>query len=313
MLQTHDHALVREIRERLPRRSWLREPHLRVLQSGWLGIAGVGLTAVLVILLAYFVALPAVGEQLALQIARPDEMQMGDSMMEGFHKQLVIDTARSKQLQAFADELKLPGDYPLKVYVAKSYQINAFALPGGHVVVFSALLDSLKQADELVALLGHEYGHVQRRHSLRILGRAMSTLIVGGLVFGDVGGVSSTMIEGGDFLRRMHYSRELETEADEFSLQMLEANGLSPQAPIRLFAHFRKLELSDSTEHATEADGVGKLATTLLSSHPLTDDRIAHFHELVKGKADQPQRPTPGLDKAWLALRPDLAQPQTRE
>jgi len=313
MVQTRDHSLVHDIRAQLPRRSWVREPHLRVLQSGWLGIAGVGLAAVLVIILAYFVALPAAGEQLALQMAKPDEIQMGESMMESFATQLEIDTVRSRHLQALADELKLPGDYPLKVYVAKSPQINAFALPGGHVVVFSALLDSLNNADELVALLGHEYGHVQRRHSLRMLGRALSTLIVGGLVFGDVNGISSTMIEGSDFLRRMHYSRELETEADEFSLQMLEANGLSPQAPIRLFAHFRKLEAQNSLEHSSDANSVGKLATTLLSSHPLTDDRIAHFRELVKGIPDQATRPTPALDAAWQVLRPDLASPLNRK
>ena len=87
---------------------------------------------------------------------------MYQSMMQGE----TIDKERTKLLQEFARSMQLSNNYPIKLTVVKNKEVNAYAIPGGNIVVYSGILKAMRSPDELAALLGHETAHINERHSL---------------------------------------------------------------------------------------------------------------------------------------------------
>jgi Zn-dependent protease with chaperone function len=99
---------------------------------------------------------------------------------------------------------------------------NAFALPGGWIIVTTGLLDRIRTENELAFVLGHELGHFRNRDHLRGLGRGVAWGIVSAtLGLGD--GAASTLARVAGGLSNRHFDRDQESDADEVGLELLEA------------------------------------------------------------------------------------------
>ena len=190
--------------------------------------------------------------------------------------------------------MDLGRDHTLTYHVAESPEINAFALPGGHIVVFTGLLDRIEEPDALAALLAHESTHVEERHSTRMMVRNLSGYLFLSLLVGDVNSVVAVVADNANNIRNMGYGRGLETEADTIGQRRMVECGMDPEGMVRL------LELLESEAHDVPE------ALSFLSSHPLTVERIALARSNAQ-KLGQPQRAPEGIEDLFDALRSDTS------
>lgn len=168
----------------------------------------------------------------------------------------------------------LPPDSPLKKYtfsvsVAENEAVNAMALPGGQIMVFSGLLKNVHSENELAMVLGHELGHYAHRDHLRGMGRGLGVTLALAMFFGQdssVAGIASDLFLG----MEMRYSRQQETAADAFGLDMLTAGYGHAGGATDFFSRL-----------AGEAGG--KLPY-LLASHPHPEDRISILLKMIEEK-----------------------------
>jgi Zn-dependent protease with chaperone function len=187
--------------------------------------------------------------------------------------------AGNKQLQAFADKMKLSSTYPIRVTLVDDDMVNAFALPGGNIVVYKGILQKLTTADELAALLAHESTHINERHSLRSILRSTANAIIISIIFGDATGISGTIVSSAETLNGLQYSRSLETEADWKGMNLMLANNVDVKGMRALMQRLQEEENSGE-----------RLA--FISTHPLTRERIraadqfASKHSSFKGNRD---------------------------
>ncbi|WNB77357.1 M48 family metallopeptidase [Methylomonas koyamae] len=141
---------------------------------------------------------------------------------------------------------------------------NAFALPGGSVVVLDALVELAEDDAEIVAVLLHELGHVAGRHALRQMLQASAVGLAMAWYLGDF---SNLLAAAPALVLEAHYSREFERDADNFAAETLRANGLSAG---RLADMLLKLE----TARQSRLDGKFGAGLDYLSSHPNSEERI---------------------------------------
>ncbi|QTA81674.1 Peptidase, M48 family [Desulfonema limicola] len=130
---------------------------------------------------------------------------------------------RNKSLQDFADNLQkkcINLEYNFILHIVESSQINAIALPGGHIVVFSELIDTIDSENELAFVLFHEMGHFANRDHLKGIGRSIVFIAITSLLLGSDNQLVNLMTQGIQ-LGENKFSREQEIAADEFALRSL--------------------------------------------------------------------------------------------
>jgi len=172
--------------------------------------------------------------------------------------------------------------YDIKVAVLDHPMVNAFALPGGPVLVMRGLIDFARSPDELAGVLAHEMGHVAARHSLHKLMEQLGIGFFFGVLLGDIS--TGTAAVAGETLLLLSYSRDLENEADDLGLARLAAAGLNPRG------------LADLFERLEGKSGQVPDWMRLLSTHPLDAARVAKFAAAPAGES--------ALTEAdWHALR----------
>ena len=248
------------------------------------------LGTVVVLVLGYLYAIPWGAEHLTLLLPRSLDTRSGNAVYDVMSDELDLDSARSTALQRFGDQLQLSPHYTLQYHVVHDDQVNAFALPGGHIVVFTGILDKLERPEELAALLAHEATHVEDRHSMRMLVRQASSYVFLSLLLGDVNGVVAVVAQNADNIRNLSYSRDLESKADLEGMQHLVANGVDPHGMVDLLKLLRE-EASDVPQ-----------GVSFLSSHPLTAQRIADA-EREAGTMEVPTSGYRDLDDVFGAVR----------
>ena len=161
---------------------------------------------------------------------------------------------------------------------------NAFALPGGRVYLFDGLLAKAQNPDEIAGVLAHEFGHLRHRDGTRNLIYNGGSSFLIGLLFGDVTG-SGAMIFASRSLVTASYSREAEQGADDFSIEVMHKLG-RPTKP-----------MGELLFRVTGKQGDNGLS--ILTGHPLTEDRLQHMTE-----ADRPASGPPLLTAdEWTALK----------
>ncbi len=141
---------------------------------------------------------------------------------------------------------------------------NAFALPGGTVVVLDEIVKLSDNDDEILGVLAHEMGHVSERHALR---QMLQASVVALVMTWYVGDISSILALAPTTLLETRYSREFERSADAFAAQTLTLNHIPTS---RLADILEKLEHSHGVKQPTGQQHW----LDYLSSHPATDERI---------------------------------------
>ena len=142
---------------------------------------------------------------------------------------------------------------------------NAFALPGGTVVVTDALLSRFGSADVRAGVLAHEIGHVVEEHGLRQLYRSLGISALVSLMAGETGPVLEEILLEGNVLLALPYSRAHERRADAFGLGLADAAGYDPAGLLRFF------------ERLDDGDAVPAWTST----HPSSAERIAAIRAWV--------------------------------
>lgn len=230
-----------------------------------------GLLLILTLIpLTYFWVLPAVADFAARRVPAAYERRIGKELYKTIIATEAVDETKTTYLQGFIRQFHLPSAYPIDVTVIKNEVPNAFAVPGGNIVVHTGVIKLTKSPAELAALLAHEYSHLKLRHSIRTLFRSLSGYLFISLLFGDVSGITAVLIENGQSLKSLQYSRKLETEADVLGLQILLQNKTDPHGMIRLFEHLKQATKEKQTD--------------FLSTHPALTSRKAHIQKLLKNR-----------------------------
>ena len=155
---------------------------------------------------------------------------------------------------------------PYTLHVIPGDKPNAFALPGGCVLVSQGLVDNVKSGIGIAMVLGHELGHHQHRHCLKRLGRGL----LYSLVFGFMGSAGQTdILQKPVQLAELRYSRDQEIEADEFGLKLV-------------YSVFHQTKgASDIFEFIVKDKENGNLRwMSFLQTHPYTPDRIERLKKL---------------------------------
>lgn len=156
-------------------------------------------------------------------------------------------------------------DLPYNVKIIKDSQINSFATMGGFVYVYEGLIDFAQSDDELASVLGHETGHIERRHVITTNSKAE----ILNLLFGIASIFSPILYEFGGLAEAgimAKVSREDEIQADRYGLQLMSRAGYDPESMVTMMAHLGVLE----DEHS---DAVSKY----LQDHPNPSARVAHL------------------------------------
>lgn len=249
--------------------NFLKSPYSRLQKSGVKGLLLVFFVAIGLFSLIYFFVIPLVGESFARVMPRETEVSLGDAVFDNMVATEKVMDSSSIYVNRLFKKLKNDNDYDIRIFVVDDPIINAFALPGGRIVVYRGILEKMKSHEELVALLAHEQSHVQYRHTTRSLCRNLSNYIFISVLFGDVSGASAILIENGNHLQNLSYTRSLEEEADMMGLKLMVNNNIDPNGMVHLFERLQKAEGEFSIPQ-------------FLSSHPLTSERIAYVKKEIK-------------------------------
>lgn len=129
---------------------------------------------------------------------------------------------RQKKLQQLADKLRkcIGIKIPIIVHIQHSDTINAMALPGGHIIVFTGLLDTIKTENSLSFILGHELGHFKNRDHLRGLGRGLVLMTIATAMTGPNSSLTHLLTPTIQ-LQQAQYSQHREALADQTGLVAL--------------------------------------------------------------------------------------------
>ncbi len=181
--------------------------------------------------------------------------------------------------------------FDFEVTVIDQPMVNAFALPGGKIVVTTGLLQQADSPEEVAGVLAHEISHVTERHCLRGIVKNLGLFMVVSALFGDMSSVTSAIMGEAANLTSLSFSRGMEADADEEAVHVLAR------------AHVDGSGLHVFLEKMEKAEAAGHSAERWLSTHPVTSDRLGAIDEErddVGAYAVQP------LDLDWKGLKKAL-------
>jgi len=215
--------------------------------------------------------LPWAAEQLAPRIPVLAVDKLGNLVLRSLERELLKPSALSAErqaalragLQALARSGELP---PHKLLFRASSQLgaNAFALPGGTVVMLDRLAQQATD-DQVVAVLAHELGHLEHHHPMR---RLIQDAVITTAVAAYLGDLSTAVASATALVLNATYSRQFELQADRYATERLIAAGQDPLALVTL------LEKLDR----------GKGAASIISTHPDVLLRAAEIRRLAAGQ-----------------------------
>lgn len=214
-----------------------------------------------------------------------EEKRMGRKILLEMEKK--VEWVRDLTLQSYLNRMGHslaaqagPTPFGLKFYLIKGTDPNAYAIPGGHIVLTTGLLVSTENEQELAGVISHEIAHVMARHVAQLIERskrlniASMAAIIAGVLLGGGGKASEaaamTAMAATEALT-LKYTREMEVEADQNGLNYAIRAGYDPNGLIAFMNKIYKLSLTS-----------GPRVPTYLSTHPAIEDRIALMENLLQ-------------------------------
>lgn len=180
--------------------------------------------------------------------------------------------------------------FPFHYYIIKQNDLNAFAGPGGHIFIYSGLISSMNDVDELAGVLAHEMGHITARHLSKRIEQGkkiniatMAAVLAGIFVGGKAGAALTTGSVAAGIQTQLHYSREDERQADQLGLTYASLAGFDPSGLIRALTVIQKNSWMESNK-----------IPAYLRTHPTGPERISnleamlqYFHTQASHEADR--------------------------
>jgi predicted Zn-dependent protease len=228
------------------------------------------------LLLTMWLAYPHASAWLATQIPVALEKKLGDALLASLRADgsLIESGALQQAVQQTGARLSGQSRYRYRWIVKQDASLNAFALPGGIVVVHLGLLQKISDATELAAVLAHEVQHVEQRHGLK---QMVSSLGMAGILALTVGDVSAMAALAAHQVGNAYFGRDLEEEADRLGIKALLRAQIRPDGMASLFRKLEQRQPSKDAEGAEDAES----APAWMLSHPQTAQRIKAVEALI--------------------------------
>jgi predicted Zn-dependent protease len=254
------------------------------------------------VLVAACARAPITGRQQLILVPETQVEQMGDRAYQDVlgRSEVVTGTPEAQLVQETGQRIAAaaPSEgYKWKFSLIKDDQANAFALPGGNVVVYSGLLKYAQTPDELAAVIAHEVAHDVARHGAERMSQQLLAQLGGAGLQAAVGAQSPVAMDalmaaygaGAQIGFLLPFSRTQETEADRIGLILMAKAGYNPRAAVQFW---RKM-----------AAAGGRQPPTFLSTHPADEQRIAKLEEFMPEALSyyRPrQQPQPSGQGGWV-------------
>jgi Zn-dependent protease with chaperone function len=230
-------------------------------------------------LLGLFVLLPGVllallvlnsdglADWVASKIPIEQEVSMGKQAFSGMrgNLKLVDEGPAYDAVKGIVDKLTRGSQYTYDVHVTQDDTLNAFAMPGGIIVVHTGLIAATKTPEELAGVLAHEVQHVEQRHSVKGMIKELGLRGVWTTVTGDIGGTlaGQAALE----MTSLKFSRDDETNADHKGFDALVSANIDPTGMATFFK--------------TMGEKAADAPAAFLSTHPLSADRNRDLQQRV--------------------------------
>lgn len=208
----------------------------------------------------------------ACGVSQQQEIQMGQEYSQQINAQLPIisDPEINRYINVLGDQianLTSRADLPWRFYVVDSREVNAFAVPGGYVYVNRGLIERTTRMDELAGVLGHEIGHVVRRHSIQQMEKAQGAnvgvtlaCILTNICSSQVAQAGINIAGSAVFAR---FSRQDELEADQEAVVNTARANINPEGIVTMFDKL----LEERRRRPSAVEG-------WFATHPLEENRI---------------------------------------
>ncbi|HEY0683042.1 MAG TPA: M48 family metallopeptidase [Steroidobacter sp.] len=252
----------------------------------------------------------------ARQIPASWEEQLGKTAMGQYQVQADMiqdpETARLlSELTGVLTEALPDARYKFHFYVAREPSLNAFALPGGYVVVHSELLLRADSAEEVLGVLAHEISHVTSQHGTRNVIASTGMFLTLQAALGDASGLLGTIASAAPFLLSQKYSRGFENEADAQGFDLLQRARIDGRGMVSFFDKIKAEEEKIRAKVREQVgDDAGAMLTEIpefLATHPTTDSRIERMRE----KAAHQQGPFRDMSATFDALKTRIREFET--
>lgn len=250
----------------------IKEPEVVKWQYKWRYAICSALLISVLLVVSYVFLVPVTAYYLAEHIKPHWAIRLTEQVHEIIDKQMTEPSQISALRQAkIVDGFSKLGvdaptnhPIPIKIEFRKSkVGPNAFALPDGTIIVTDQLINLSNSDEEVLAVLAHEAGHIYHKHGLK---QAIQSALVGTILGGLMGDASAALSGLAINLVQLSYSREFELEADDFAVNTLRKNHLSPTL---LATVLRKLESEQKKSPEEKEHGV----SSYFSTHPNTEER----------------------------------------
>lgn len=202
-----------------------------------------------------------------------EERTLGEDLRRQVQSEL--DFVRDRVVNQYVEEIGReilraapPQPFEYRFYVVDDEELNAFAMPAGHVYIHTGILLEARNVSELAGVMGHEIGHVALRHIAENYRKQQGAgllqgvlVLAGGLLGGSPGAAAANVVSGlGGMAVINSFTREAEREADAFAVEMLPGAGYAPSGIVTFFETLQR-------------QGGGR-PPEFLSSHPAPESRL---------------------------------------
>jgi predicted Zn-dependent protease len=227
---------------------------------------------------------PATEEEEFILIPAEKEKNMGRNIDKSVkkHFELSVDPLVQERIEKIGNKLAEGTDRKDLVYYftvlnhEEDECYNAFAAPGGYIYIFDDLVEVMETDDKIAAVLAHEMGHVEARHSLKRLQTSLGTallMILGSRMNREKGSLAEANTALAQLM--MAYSRHDEFQADELSVKYLKRAGYDPEGAVQSLKTMKRLRKKGK-----------RMKYSYYRSHPYLSERIAHVKNKINGYAD---------------------------
>jgi len=207
------------------------------------------------------------------QVAGKTEQKIGDLFWESIersetviHKDSVNDYV-DKIVTRLAEKNGIDRE-KIKLHIIDKDEVNAFAMPGDHLVVYTGLIKECDKQEELAGVLGHEMAHIQKRHVMKKLVKELGLSV---LLSMTTGGNSQTIQQALKLLSSSAYDRSLESEADITAVDYMIKADIDPQPMADLM-------------YKMSTDASIPDAAYWITTHPDSEERAKEILDYIKGK-----------------------------
>ena len=222
--------------------------------------------------------------------ARENEKRLGELILETITS--ANEKVKDEKIHAIIDSIKVRicrttriDCDEIKIHIIQKEEINAFALPDNHMVIYSGLIAYANNAEEVAGVMAHEIGHMEKAHVMKKLVKEVGLEMLFAMVGGDAG--FEIVRETGRTLSSSAFDRSQEKEADDYAVEILAKSNIDPQHMSNLF--FRLSQKNNLP---------GQLVW--ISTHPDTKDRAAY---IIKKKQEYTYNEDVIVKTEWVNVK----------